>query len=84
MTTVKFTRSREKSKSIFTIGNYVISKDSNQIVLVIGGGDWESVFSGIKIYHELKLHEGLYSTSYNKESFVQFVGTITITSDNYL
>lgn len=81
MATVTITKNAKSPKNIFYPGNYIITKQGNQVVLVTAQGDWESVFSGITIYHEKKQFEGLYSTSYGKESFVQFVGTITITSE---
>jgi len=81
MATVTITKSVKSPKGIFYAGNYVVTREGNQVVLVTAQGDWESVFSGITIYHEKKHFEGLYSTSYGKEAFVQFVGTITITSE---
>ena len=80
MITVEINKQQEeKPKDIFFQGNYVVA-DNGQVVLVVGDGDYDSVFSGVTIESPYGEYKGYYTTTYVKEAFTQFTGTITITS----
>ena len=79
MITVEVNKQQEEKKNIFFQGNIVVA-DNGQVVLVVGDGDYDSVFSGVTIESPYGEYKGYYTTSYAKEAFTQFTGTITITS----
>lgn len=70
----------ERKEDIFKQGNLVVSENGSQIILVTDPrGEDSTQFSGVKIVNDDgEWPLGDHSSCWDRGSFVQFVGTVTL------
>ena len=68
----------QSSEDIFKPGSLVTDTDGTYTILVTGEGAEEFNFAGVNISDKGRWGVGEYDNTWDKDSFVKFVGTITL------
>lgn len=77
---VEVKHTEDKKNKLYEEGNLLIHKENKKTIILATGQTLKEDFSGICI-QGIDYQYGYFSSAWDKKSFVQFNGSITLTTD---